>query len=115
MARKEAPWDSYQVPVSLIYLNRLSDPPNEPFDQLATRTRPRRTCWNGASVGEASTIGVSKFECCGDRLRASTPPVRRAPAKIARNIGGERRAMKQPLIEGDAIACERAIDRWIVS
>jgi hypothetical protein len=24
MARKEAPWDSFQVPVSLIYLNRLA-------------------------------------------------------------------------------------------
>jgi hypothetical protein len=30
-------------------------------------------------------------------------------AKITGNIAGARRAMKQPLIEGDAIACKRAI------
>jgi hypothetical protein len=34
-----------------------------------------------------------------------------APASIVRKIEGERRAMKQPLIEGMALACERAIDR----
>jgi len=31
------------------------------------------------------------------------------------NIDGERRVMKQPLIEGDAIARERATDRCIVA
>ena len=61
-------------------------------------------------MGAASIIGVSRLESRGDRLRASALTMESVPVRIARNIDEENRAIKQPLIEGDAIACERAID-----
>lgn len=48
-------------------------------------------------------IGVSRFESWADRLRASALPAESVPARIANNIDGTHRAMKQPLIEGDTI------------
>ena len=54
-------------------------------------------------------MGVGAFDSCEARLRASAMPAESIAAKSTMNVDGKRRAMKQPLIEGDAIACQRAI------
>ena len=55
-------------------------------------------------MGAAFTIGVSRLESWGDRLRASALPTESAPASIAMYIDGKRRAMTQPVMEVTAFS-----------
>jgi hypothetical protein len=55
-------------------------------------------------VGEAFTIGVSRFESWRDRLRASALPTESAPANIVKHSNRKRRAMKQPVIAAMAFS-----------
>jgi hypothetical protein len=55
-------------------------------------------------VGAAFTIGVSRFESWGDRLRASALPMESAPTNIVKYIDGKRRAMTQPVTEATAFS-----------
>jgi len=55
-------------------------------------------------VGAAFTIGVSRLESLGDRLRASALPTESAPTNIAKHIDGKRRAMTQPVKQATAFS-----------
>ena len=55
-------------------------------------------------MGAALTIGVSRLESWGDRLRASALPAESAPTNIAKHINGKPRAMIQPLKEVTAFS-----------
>ena len=55
-------------------------------------------------MGAAFTIGVSRLQSWGDRLRASALPTESAPTNIAKYIDGKRRAMIQPVKEATAFS-----------